>query len=46
MAIANTLQLFLNLDISKNPNSTLNRLKIKLDIIQAIINKIENERRY
>lgn len=43
MAISNTVQLFLNLDINKSTTSQPDKLSIKLDIMRAIIKKIDTE---
>ena len=45
MVVTNILQLFLNLDINKHQstNQAEERLKLKLDVINKIINKIETE---
>jgi hypothetical protein len=41
MAISNTIQLFLNLDSSKNPVSQPEKLSIKLEVIKAIIDRLK-----
>jgi hypothetical protein len=43
MAISNTIQLFLNLDINKSTISQPDKLAVKLDVMRAIIKKIDTE---
>jgi hypothetical protein len=45
MAISNTIQLFLNLDINKSSTSHPDKLALKLDVMRAIMRKIEQEHR-
>ena len=45
MAISNTIQLFLNLDINKNITSQADKLTIKLDVIRSIFDKMKEESR-
>ncbi len=45
MAISNTIQLFLNLDINKSNNSQPEKLALKLDVIRMIFKQIEEEGR-
>jgi hypothetical protein len=45
MPIANTIQLYLNLDVNKSPQSIEERLKIKKDLLSKIILKIDSERK-
>jgi hypothetical protein len=41
VSINNTLQVYLNLDLTKNTDSIPDRLNIKLNIINQMINVIE-----
>lgn len=41
MAISNTIQLFLNLDINKNIASQPDKLAIKLDVVRSIFDKMK-----
>ena len=41
MAISNTIQLFLNLDINKSAVSQPDKLALKMDMIRLIFKKIE-----
>jgi hypothetical protein len=41
MAISNTIQLFLNLDINKSANSQPEKLTLKIEMIRLIFKKIE-----
>jgi len=43
MAISNTIQLFLNLDINKSSVSQPDKLAIKMEVVRAIFKKIEEE---
>lgn len=43
MAISNTIQLFLNLDINKSSSSQPDKLAIKMEVVRAIFKKIEEE---
>jgi hypothetical protein len=43
MAISNTIQLFLNLDINKSVPSQPDKLAIKLDVIRSIFDKMREE---
>lgn len=45
MAISNTIQLFLNLDINKSTSSHPEKLAMKLDVIRLIFKQIEEEGR-
>jgi len=41
MAISNTIQLFLNLDINKSSTSQSDKLSIKIDVMKSIVRKID-----
>lgn len=45
MAVSNTIQLFLNLDINKGPAGQPDKLPLKLDLVRAIVRRIEAEHR-
>lgn len=45
MAVSNTIQLFLNLDINKNNGSQPEKLAVKIDVMKAIVEKIKVEAR-
>lgn len=45
MAISNTIQLFLNLDINKSTSTHAEKLTMKLDVIKLIFKQIEEEGR-
>jgi hypothetical protein len=45
MAISNTIQLFLNLDINKSAVSQPDKLAMKVEVVRAIFKKIEEEGR-
>ena len=45
MAISNTVQLFLNLDINKSSASQPDRLALKLEVMRAIVRRVEAEHR-
>lgn len=43
MAVSNSIQLFLNLDVNKNTLTQLERLPIKLEVIRAILQRMADE---
>lgn len=45
MAISNTIQLFLNLDINKNVTSQPQKLAIKCEVIRSIFQKMSDQSR-